>query len=340
MSSNKCKVEIPSQLPESGLTRVQGKSWKDSMLIYLKQNDNFLPFLPGGRYASWLSAETNTDRIERLDPIDERNSEDQQAKMDMLIKRQRDLSTMLNIIARKVDTYDYDDVMNLSTSIESIWNMIDLVYDIGRKGVHFLDLAKIKYDKGDSPSKHYKKIYHHFQDNLYKKNDVLLFKNNSKLKENEIMSPTMLNFILFYTIETIDKRLMKVIKEKWGHIMDEKTCLHDLKDTLLKAVPDLIKRLDEKELEANAISQLSAFGAKGNFNGGRGRRFRKEGNKNLRMFCRLCKAANCPRRVYNSHNIGECKRWSKKDVEDLRVMICEMQVTSDQYDDSSDTDQD
>ena len=117
---------------------------------------------------------------------------------------------MLNIIARKVDTYDYDDVMNLSTSI---WNMIDLVYDIGRKGVHFLDLVKIKYEKGDSPSKHYKKIYHHFQDNLYKKNDVLSYK-NSQVKENEIMSPTLLNFILFYTLETIDRRLMKVVKEK------------------------------------------------------------------------------------------------------------------------------
>ena len=245
---------------------------------------------------------------------------------------------MLNIIARKVDTYDYDDVMNLSTSVESIWNMIDLVYDICRKGVHFLDLVKIKYEKGDSPSKHYKKIYHHFQDNLYKKNDVLSYK-NSQVKENEIMSPTLLNFILFYTLETIDRRLMKVVKEKWGHLMDEKICLHDLRDTLLKAVPDLLKRLDEKELEANAISQLSAFGAKNN---GRGRGFRQQGrgNTNMRLFCRLCKAANCPRRIYTSHNIGDCKRWSKKDVEDLRVMICELEVSPDQFDDSSDPEQD
>ena len=44
MSNNKCKVEIPNQLPESGLTRVQFKTWKESMIVYLKQNDNFLPF--------------------------------------------------------------------------------------------------------------------------------------------------------------------------------------------------------------------------------------------------------------------------------------------------------
>ena len=156
MSSSKCKIEIPNQLPETGLTRVQGKSWKESMLIYLKQNDSFLPFLPGGQYEVWISAEDFPDRIKELDSEDSKAivSKSKKDKNDMLAKRRRDLVTMLNIIARKVDTYDYDDVMNLSTSVESIWNMIDLVYDIGRKGVHFLDLVKIKYVKGDSPSKH------------------------------------------------------------------------------------------------------------------------------------------------------------------------------------------
>ena len=67
MSSSKCKIEVPNQLPETGLTRVQGKSWKDSMLIYLKQNDSFLPFLPGGRYEVWISAEDFPDRIKELD---------------------------------------------------------------------------------------------------------------------------------------------------------------------------------------------------------------------------------------------------------------------------------
>ena len=51
---------------------------------------------------------------------------------------------MLSFIGRKLDQYDYDDVMTLSTSIQNIWFMIELVYDIGRKGVHFLDLVKLK----------------------------------------------------------------------------------------------------------------------------------------------------------------------------------------------------
>ena len=47
MSSNKCKVEVPNQLPESNLTRVQFKTWKESMVVYLKQNDNFNHFSLG-----------------------------------------------------------------------------------------------------------------------------------------------------------------------------------------------------------------------------------------------------------------------------------------------------
>ena len=46
MSANKCKIEVPNQLPEADLTRVQFKSWKEGMIVYLKQNEDFLLFLP------------------------------------------------------------------------------------------------------------------------------------------------------------------------------------------------------------------------------------------------------------------------------------------------------
>ena len=57
MTQNKCKIEIPTQLPDSGLTRVQFKSWKEGMIVYLKQNEDFLHFLPDGMYENWTAAE-------------------------------------------------------------------------------------------------------------------------------------------------------------------------------------------------------------------------------------------------------------------------------------------
>ena len=179
--STKCKIEIPNQLPESNLTRVQFKSWKEGITVYVRQNDDFLHFLPEGWYETWIPAEEEPKRILVLHAED--TPIDAAEKIQRLKKRQKDLSTFLSIIGRKVDQYDYDDVINLSCSVQNIWNMIELVYDIGRKGVHFLDLAKIKYETGEPPAKFYKKVYHHFMDNLYKKDDALKYK-KSKVPED------------------------------------------------------------------------------------------------------------------------------------------------------------
>ena len=138
MSGTKVKIEIPNQLPESGLTRVQFKTWKEGMLVYLKQSDDFLHFLPGGMYENWTAAEEDERRIAALHdndkPVATGNQNQAELEASRLSKRQRDLSTMLSIIGRKVDQYDHDDVMNGSTSIDNIWFTIELVYDIGRKG--------------------------------------------------------------------------------------------------------------------------------------------------------------------------------------------------------------
>ena len=354
MPGTKVKIEIPNQLPESGITRVQFKTWKEGMIVYLKQSDDFLHFLPGGFYDNWTAAEENEKRILALHNDDKPvavTGENQAAlEATRLTKRQRDLSTMLSIIGRKVDQYDHEDVMNGSTSVDNIWFIIELVYDIGKKGIHFLELDKIKYVEGESPIKFYKKIYHHIIDNLYKKNDKLKYKNDVKMQEDEKLSPTMLNFMLFHVIQSIDSRLMKKVRDKWGHLLDKETCLHDLKDTILKAIPDLLKRMETKECEAKASTQLSAFFPRDQRGGMRGAgqgqaRNQRQGQgggkgRGLRLFCRLCYAARSPRHVFTGHNVANCSKWTRKDVEDLRVMMVDLNTDPASYPDSSDTEQD
>ena len=238
---------------------------------------------------------------------------------------------MLNIIGGKTDQYDYDDVLNLSSSIENIWLMLEQSYDIGRKGIQFLELQNIKYEKSDSPVKFYKKVYHLVMDNLYKRGETF---NCEKVEENEKMTPTFLNFVMFYVLEKIDARLVKEIKNKWGHVLDSNKSLHEMKDIILKGVPDILSKLEEEE------SQLSAF--TGANKEGRNDRFKskssygpQKGKRNFeRRFCRLCQAAGVPKRMYTSHNISSCSRWTKKDVEDLRYMMCEMAVDPEDFENS------
>ena len=334
MATSKCKLEIPNQLPESSLSRVQFKSWRDAMMIYLQQNDDFTPFFPGGEYENWEAGDENSDRISALHADDARDkSAAEQQKL--LLKRRKDLETMLNIIGRKVDQYDFDDVVNTSTSLSSIWTSIELTYDIGRKGSHFLDLQNIKFESGEAPIKFYKRVYHHFMDNMFKRGDTLSYKNTT-LEEDEKLSPTLLNFILFYTIEKIDLRLMSKIKDKWGHILNKEKCLHDLKDIILKAIPDLLSKMEKKEAD------LSAFGSYRNLRPQRGSLQKRADHQDRnpprrqenRKFCRLCQASRCSKRIYTSHNMSDCTRWSKKDIEDMRVMILDMNIDPTEYPDS------
>ena len=343
MPSAKVKIEVPNQLPESGLTRVQFKSWKEAMSTYLKQNDDFLPFFNTSdaskpQYGSWKMTEECSDRIDSLDVYDTLNTEEAD-RDNQLSKRCRDLSSMLSIIARKVDQYDSDDVINCSTGLDSIWFMLETTYDIGRKGVHFLELSKIKYESGEVPNKFYKRVYHHFMDNLLKSGDRVHFK-DTNLAEDEKLTPSLLNFILYYTLEKIDNRILAKVKDKWGHVLNDDKCIHDLKDVILKAVPDILAKLDSKDAELNAFkangqrkhnnsqvsrSKPSSFGRYGS----------RRGND---KFCRLCQASGCSRRIFTSHNVSECQRWSRKDVQELRVMILDMQVDPNEYPES-DSDQ-
>ena len=157
MSRSRCKVEIPNQLPASGLTRVQFKAWKEAMIVYLKQNEDFYIFFPGEMYATWTKAEELSNRIVDLHAEDVEANDTNDKRRKRLQKRRTDLHTMLNIIGGKTDQYDFDDVLNLSFSLGSLWILLEQSYDIGRKGVQFLDLHNLSYDKSETPVKFYKK---------------------------------------------------------------------------------------------------------------------------------------------------------------------------------------
>ena len=152
-------------------------------------------------------------------------------------------------------------------------------------------------------------------DNLYKKGEVF---NDTPLGDNEKLSPTLLNFILFHVLEKIDYRLVKEIKEKWGHLLDSNKSLHEMKDTILKGVPDILLKLEQDaELSAlNYSNNKPAYRNQGKGNGSY--QFRKGTRVPGKSFCRLCQTAGEPRHMFTSHNMSSCRRWTRRDVEDLR----------------------
>ena len=57
------KIYPPSQLPDKGVSETQFNIWTEELEVYLTQDDDFSVFLPGGDYETWLSQETNPERI-------------------------------------------------------------------------------------------------------------------------------------------------------------------------------------------------------------------------------------------------------------------------------------
>ena len=60
------KIYPPSQLPDRGVTETQFNIWCEELEVYLAHEEEFAQFLPDGKYPTWASKETNSDRITRL----------------------------------------------------------------------------------------------------------------------------------------------------------------------------------------------------------------------------------------------------------------------------------
>ena len=122
------KIKLPETLPAEKLTPVKFKAWKGQLTVYLKQSPEYRRFLPGGIYSTWSANVDVADRIQALHASD--TPADAAARAPRLVDRQTQLETFLSIIASICHSSQYDDVMQRSTSVEWIWNLIESDYDI------------------------------------------------------------------------------------------------------------------------------------------------------------------------------------------------------------------
>ena len=349
------KVLPPQQLPQTGVTPVSFKVWKSTLMVYLSQRDAYRRFLPGGVYHTWTAADIDPDRINALhandQPVAGPNANQaavQQAIDDRLAMRRLELETMLSQIASLCCTSDYEDVMAYSINLNWIWTHLEKTYNIEKKGVHFMKLSSITFDKtnGETHVAFYKRLRNHFQDNLRQNGDTIRWKNDQVLTENERLSPTLECTIVFMALKEIDSRLPEYVELVYGHLMTDNTTLMDLQTTIFQAIPRLLTELDNKEAGMNAmyygeedeqvdLAAFRGYGGRGNRRGqGRfprasGQRPRQDGATGRQVsfegqFCGLCQLANAPPRVYNSHSKDNCNRYSKNAIQAMENVMSVM----------------
>ena len=317
------KIYPPSRLPDSNVTETQFNMWQEELEVYLSQEADFKVFLPNKLYADWSSYEENPDRIRALkdrDVVTENNdatagriiTHDQAIAEsdDKLDNIRTSLRTVLSIVGKCVSEGHYNSVVRHSTSLTWIYNMLRSDYDIQSKGAHFFNILDAKYDSSKyTPVSFYNFYRTIISNNLAKTGEVIKYKNNEALLQDEKFSPMLEDIILLDVIKEIDPRLPGFVKSHYFHKMKKEERLMDVKTDILINIPHFLEQLDAstESPSLNAMKQAQFRGA---------RTFRKPRKSAQQSpYCRFCFLSKLPREVYTSHNFGDprCTSLSPQD---------------------------
>ena len=267
---NAINKNLPSsQLPDRNVSETQFNIWTEELEVYLSQEKDFAIFLPGGTYEGWGSFETNNSRIPNLNPADRViaggniNAEQAEAQnREKLIKRQRDLRTVLSIVGKCVSTGHYNSVVRHSTSLQWIYNTLRCDYDIQQKGIHFFNILDLKYDSQTmTPVSFYNQYRTHISNNLAKSGDTIKYKDNLELTEDERMTSMLEDLVLINVIGMIDARLPAFVRSHYNHKMKNDDKLMDFKADIFVNIPSFLESLEMSE-QNNSIKEEESVSLK------------------------------------------------------------------------------
>ena len=336
------KIYPPSQLPDREVTETQFSIWKEELEVYLSQEADFAIFLPDQPYANWEAAEVFPDRVRDL-KVEDRVQVGNGVTVDgarqqnaaKVKKIRTNLRTVLSLVGKCVSQGHYNSVMRHSTSLTGIYQMLRSDYDIQQKGIHFFNILDVKYDSSKTtPVAFYNQYRTVITNNLAKNGDVLKYKNNEELTQDEKMSPMLEDLVLLNVLHEIDSRLPSFIKTHYNHKMKRDERLMDFKSDILVNIPTFLEQLDSSD--NNSIKETSTSSLKA-FKPTQNRRQPRKAYKNSAqqsLYCRMCLLAKLPKEIYCSHNFGDpkCTQISFQDRQRLMetVKMSSMKSADDQ----------
>ena len=329
------RLKAPEPLPADGVTTVAFKAWKNNLLSFLEQDtDNYL-FLEGGIYASWSSLDTadsrkritdlhttdpdkvKCDRKFARDPDNYTDNELQEDLRVLLLKRNAQLSKLIQLICVACHYTESDDISNVSTSVTWIFSYLEQHYNLEKRGAHFLKVSAIQYKSGANHQTFYREFRAAFQDNLKRTGHKIKYQGDRELTADETLSPTFEETIVLWALEKIDPRLPAHVNKTFGHQMTGHTTLKDLQVQIFQRIPGMIQEMDDAEANRATLNHahvqpqnqevdLAAFrpqnyqrDQRANRNFGDRRQYRRS--------CQVCRIAGRPPAIINSHTQANCR---------------------------------
>ena len=236
---------------------------------------------------------------------------------------------------------EQDQIDQRATSLEWIFIFIEQKYNLSNKEANFLKIAGITYTQGTPYDAFYKQLGAAVSDSLLRQGDVLMYRDNHPLEEDERFSPLLENVVVLWALQLINQRLPNQVHKTFGHQLKNNVRLIDLRQQIFDQIPELLQ--DIEVTESNRASALQAAMAtnktepsrnaifprwgsfsRGSFSRGQGNHpYRGRSNYDSshssqpqRKFCRLCYLSGSS--AYNSHDISTCRQLTRRDLDALQ----------------------
>ena len=163
-------------------------------------------------------------------------------------QRKDELEHLLSLIAQHCPHYVATLVLEDSTSIDSVWEIIRLYYGFESSELSLMALYSIKQEEGERPQRLYHRLMSPVRDNLLKKDGPLKYDGATPTR-NEDLSPVLERVIIQRWLEHLHPDIPAVVMRNFSYDL---TCM-TLKDLQPRICQTSLTMLGEVRSEDTSV---------------------------------------------------------------------------------------
>ena len=279
----KCRVLTPNE------TQQTFDTWKETLLFNLTLDGTFEFLLEDN--VTWQGANTPNRGFQNDEGGDENTRRSAQNKAQAL-------KLLLGTIAGYAPVISRLYITNEASCLNDIWRRLRIYYGFRKSGSLILDLPTFHLeDENESPESLWERMDAFIRDNLLQPDDDLTHLNQPAVQEE--MSPTLLNTMVVLWLQTINKSLPALVKQKYSTELRSKT-LASIREDISESIPSMLSELQGES--AISISRAGAYSNPSFNRKPRQERSAQYQKKFTSKFCAICDASD----RNTNHFLSEC----------------------------------
>ena len=225
MATTSIKMRVPRPLEKLETAESLGQ-WKNLFTNYTQRDPIFAPFLT----CKWRREQPNFGFRDITDGL---TAVEQKANCELFLCH---ISSFLK------EPFWNNKILKRTSDLHDVWIIFDEIFNIEHNADSLLDISAMKYDSSESYSSFLARIQFHLENHLPPP-DVTV-DNISSGAEGESMSIMVMDLAVKEWLEKIHPSLIDRVKIEYGVQIKEGTRLSALAPQIGKAIPSLLKKIN------------------------------------------------------------------------------------------------